>query len=202
MFITQKHISRRTVLKGMGVTLALPLLDAMVPAGKAWAATPAGRAAGRTRLVAIENVHGAAGSAELGRKLNMWSPAAAGSDFDLAPTSLASLEPYREDLTVVSNTMAHAAEAWAAPEVGGDHFRSSTVYLTQRHPKQTEGSDIHAGVSLDQVYARSTARTRRFPRCSSASRRSTRRAAATTATPASTPIRFVGLADRAAAVDS
>ena len=99
-------------------------------------------------------VHGAAGSAELGRKLNMWSPAAAGSDFDLAPTSLASLEPYREYLTVVSNTMAHAAEAWAAPEVGGDHFRSSTVYLTQRHPKQTEGSDIHAGVSLDQVYAK------------------------------------------------
>lgn len=154
MFLTQKHMSRRTLLKGMGVTLALPFLDAMMPAGQAWAATPAGKAMSKTRLVAIEMVHGAAGSSELGIKENMWSPAAAGSAFDLAPTALKSLEPYREYLTIVSNTMAHAAEAWSAPEVGGDHFRSSTVYLTQAHPKQTEGSDIHAGMSIDQIYAK------------------------------------------------
>ncbi len=83
----------------------------------------------------------------------MWSPAAAGRGFDLAPTSLKPLEPYREHVTIVSNTMDHAAEAWAAPEVGGDHFRSSATFLTQVHPKQTEGSDIHAGMSVDRIYA-------------------------------------------------
>ncbi|MDE3156235.1 MAG: DUF1552 domain-containing protein [Acidobacteriota bacterium] len=153
MVITKKHLSRRTVLKGMGVTLALPFLDAMVPAGTAWAKTAAARAAGRTRLVALEMVHGSAGSSQLGMTLNMWAPAAAGRDFDLSPTSLQPLEPFREYVTIVSNTMDHAAEAWSAPEVGGDHFRSSATFLTQVHPRQTEGSDIHAGMSLDQIYA-------------------------------------------------
>ncbi|HVB39002.1 MAG TPA: DUF1552 domain-containing protein, partial [Vicinamibacterales bacterium] len=153
MFITQKHMSRRTVLKGMGVTLALPFLDAMVPAGTAWAKTAAAKATSPTRLVAIEVVHGAAGSAALGVKEHMWSPAATGTQFDLSPTALRSLEPYREYLTIVSGTADHPAEAWSAPEVGGDHFRSSATFLTQAHPKQTEGSDIHAGISLDQLYA-------------------------------------------------
>ncbi len=154
MFITKKHISRRTVLKGMGVTLALPMLDAMVPAGTAWAKTTAAKSAAKTRLIAIEMVHGSAGATEIGIRENMWSPAAAGTGFDLAPTSLRSLEPYREYLTIISGTSDHSAEAWSAPEVGGDHFRSSATYLTQSHPKQTEGSDIHAGISLDQLYAK------------------------------------------------
>lgn len=154
MFITQKHISRRTVLKGMGVTLGLPFLDAMVPARSAWANTPGGRAVTRPRLVAIEMVHGSAGSTEVGIKENMWSPAATGGTFDLSPTSLRSLEPYRNYLTIISGTHDHSAEAWAASEVGGDHFRSSATFLTQAHPKQTEGSDIHAGTSIDQIYAK------------------------------------------------
>jgi hypothetical protein len=154
MFITKKHMSRRTVLKGMGVTLALPFLDAMVPAGTAWAKTTAGQASSKTRLIAIEMVHGAAGATELGMKENMWSPAATGSAFDLGPTALKALEPYREYLTIVTGTTIHGAEAWSAPEVGGDHFRCSATYLTQSHPKQTEGSDIHAGTSIDQIYAR------------------------------------------------
>src|SRR6185437_11747902 len=104
--------------------------------------------------VAMEMVHGCAGSAHLGWKENMWSPAKAGSDFDISQSSLKSLEPLRDYLTIVSNTRNHAAEAWSAPEVGGDHFRSSATYLTQAHPKQTEGSDVHAGVSIDQIYAR------------------------------------------------
>ena len=66
MFITKKHISRRTVLKGMGVTLALPMLDAMVPAGTALAKTTAAKSASKTRLIAIEMVHGAAGATEIG----------------------------------------------------------------------------------------------------------------------------------------
>ena len=154
MFITQKHISRRTVLKGMGVTLGLPLLDAMIPARTAWAKTAEGAAAARPRLIAIEMVHGSAGSAQLGIKKNLWSPADVGRGFDLSPTSLKPLEPYRDYLTIISGTSDHSAEAWSAPEVGGDHFRSSATFLTQAHPKQTEGSDIHAGTSIDQIYAK------------------------------------------------
>ena len=84
MFITGKHLDRRTVLKGLGVTLALPLLDAMVPAG-AFARNAASSA--KMRLIAMEMVHGAAGSTTFGQKKNMWSPADAGSAFDLSPTA-------------------------------------------------------------------------------------------------------------------
>jgi hypothetical protein len=163
MFITQRHISRRAVLKGMGVTVALPFLDAMVPAGRAWAKTVTAAAANRTRLIAIEMVHGAAGCSELGAKLNLWSPAVVGSNFDLSPSSLLPLEPYRQYLTIVSGTSDHAAEAWAAPEIGGDHFRSSTTFLTQAHPTQTEGSDVHAGTSLDQIYAQAIGQASAIP---------------------------------------
>jgi hypothetical protein len=149
VFIDKKHISRRTVLKGMGVTVALPLLDAMVPAGTAWAKT----AAGKVRLACIEMVHGSAGATTFGAAKNMWSPAAVGRDFDLTPTSLISLEPYREYLTIVSNTDVRNAEAFEAPEIGGDHFRSSAVFLTQAHPLQTKGSNVRAGTSMDQYYA-------------------------------------------------
>jgi hypothetical protein len=149
VFIDKKHMSRRTVLKGMGVTVALPLLDAMVPAGTAWAKTPAGK----VRLACIEMVHGSAGATTFGAAKNMWSPAAAGRNFDLTPTSLISLEPYREYLTIVSNTDVRNAEAFEAPEIGGDHFRSSAVFLTQAHPLQTKGSNVRAGTSMDQFYA-------------------------------------------------
>jgi hypothetical protein len=98
-------------------------------------------------------VHGAAGSAAFGIKKNLWAPAGIGRDFDLSPTSLKSLEPFRDDLTIVSNCDVRNAEAFTAPEIGGDHFRSSAVFLTQVHPKQTQGSDVRAGTSLDQLYA-------------------------------------------------
>ena len=148
MYITNKHISRRTMLRGMGVTLALPFLDSMVPARGLLAKT-----AERTRLACIEMVHGSAGSTAIGIAKNMWAPATAGRDFDLSPSSLAPLEPYREYLTIVSNTDVRNAEAFELPEIGGDHFRSSAVFLTQAHPKQTEGSDVFVGPSLDQLYA-------------------------------------------------
>jgi hypothetical protein len=149
VYVTSKHLPRRTVLKGLGVTIALPLLDAMVPAGRAFANT----AATRPRLVAIEMVHGAAGSTAYGVKQNMWAPADVGNAFDLSPTSLAPLEPYREYLTIISNTDCRNAEAFTAPEIGADHFRSAAVFLTQAKPKQTQGSDVHAGTSFDQLYA-------------------------------------------------
>jgi hypothetical protein len=149
LILTRKHITRRSVLKGMGVSVALPLLDAMIPAGTAWAKT----ARPKTRLVAIEMVHGAAGSTAYGVKQHMWAPAAGGTGFDLSPTSLKPLEAYREHLTIVSNTDVRNAEAFAPSEIGADHFRSAAVFLTQAKPKQTQGSDVHAGTSLDQLYA-------------------------------------------------
>jgi len=166
MFITQKRLLRRSVLKGLGATLALPFLDAMVPAGGARhtaSAREAAAGARRVRLVAMEMVHGAAGSTNFGAKRNLWSPAAVGSTFDLAPTSLASLEPYRNDLTIVSNTDVRNAEAFIPPEIGGDHFRSAAVFLTQAHPHQTQGSDLHAGTSLDQIYAQKCAQDTAVP---------------------------------------
>ena len=98
-------------------------------------------------------VHGSAGSTAFGLKKNMWAPAAVGRDFDLTPSSLAPLEPFRDYITIVSNTDVRNAEAFTAPEIGGDHFRSSAVFLTQMHPKQTQGSDVLVGTSLDQIYA-------------------------------------------------
>src|SRR5919197_3775892 len=151
MYITKKHISRRTVLKGMGVTMALPFLDAMLPAGTAWAKTAAGSA--KIRLVCMEMVHGSAGSTALGVKKNLFAPAKVGRDFEFTPT-LEPLAPFRDDVTIISNTDVHNAEAFTLPEIGGDHFRSSAVFLTQSHPKQTEGNDVHAGTSLDQLYAK------------------------------------------------
>ena len=151
--ITGKLIPRRTMLRGLGTAMALPFLDAMVPARGLWSNTAAAAAAGRTRLVCIEMVHGSAGASAWGATQNLWSPAATGADFDLSPTSLSPLEPFRKHLTIVSNTDVRPAEAFSQPEIGGDHFRSSAVFLTQAHPKQTESSDVRAGISLDQLYA-------------------------------------------------
>ena len=149
MFIAKKQLSRREVLRGMGVTVALPFLDAMVPAGILRAQAPAAK----VRFAAIEMVHGAAGSTKIGIEKNMWSPAATGRAFDLSPTSLSPLEPFRDHLTIISNTDVRNAEAFEAPEIGGDHFRSSAVFLTQMHPRQTQGSDVKVGTSLDQFFA-------------------------------------------------
>ncbi len=151
MIISKRHLSRRAVLKGMGVTVALPFLDAMAPAATALADTAA---KGRLKFVAVEMVHGAAGSTAFGAEKNLWSPGATGRAFDLSPTSMAPLEPFRDYLTIVSNTDVRMAEAFTTPEIGGDHFRASSVFLTQSHPKQTMGSDLFVGTSFDQIYAR------------------------------------------------
>jgi hypothetical protein len=145
-----KALSRRTMLRGMGATVALPFLEAMVPARRASgaAAAPVPR-----RLVCIEMVHGSAGSSAIGVKKNLWAPAAIGRDFDLSPTSLRSLDPFRALLTIVSDADVDPANPFTAREIGGDHFRSSAVFLTQAHPKQTQDGDVRAGVSLDQLYA-------------------------------------------------
>ena len=142
------------MLRGLGATVALPFLDAMVPARGLWARTARAASLDRTRLVCIEMVHGAAGSSEWGAAQHLWSPAEVGRAFDLAPSALGPLEPFRKHLTIVSETDVRPAEAVTPPEIGGDHFRSSAVFLTQTHPKQTESSDVRAGISLDQIYAK------------------------------------------------
>ena len=91
MYITNKHISRRTILRGMGAAVSLPLLEAMVPARSAFGKPTADPA----RLVCIEMVHGSAGSTKYGIEKNLWAPAAEGSAFDLTPSSLSPLEPFR-----------------------------------------------------------------------------------------------------------
>src|SRR6185295_9091614 len=153
MYIAKKHISRRTLLRGMGVTVALPFLDSMVPAVSAFSKTEAGQSASKLRFVAMEMVHGNAGSTAIGVKKNLFAPVKVGRDFEFSPT-LEPLAPYREHVTIISNTDVHNAEAFTLPEIGGDHFRSSAVFLTQSHPKQTEGNDVFSGTSIDQLYAK------------------------------------------------
>src|SRR5436305_309214 len=114
-YLSKTHLSRRAVLKGVGVTVALPMLDAMTPASTAFAKTPAGAAASKTRLICMEMVHGSAGATPFGLKKNLWSPERVGRHFDLAPSSLSPLEPFRDYLTIVSNTDVRNAEAFTLP---------------------------------------------------------------------------------------
>ncbi|MDZ7779725.1 MAG: DUF1552 domain-containing protein [Gemmatimonadota bacterium] len=154
-FITGSHLDRRTFLQGMGASVALPFLDAMVPAGRLRGEKGAAAAAAeRVPFVAIEEVHGLAGCNSWAETQYLWAPETTGRDFEIIPDSaLASLRPYQDYLTLISNTDVRMAEAFAPPEIGGDHFRSSAVFLTQSHPKQTQGSDLFVGTSIDQIYA-------------------------------------------------
>jgi hypothetical protein len=120
----------------------------MIPAGRAAATTK------NTRLVCIEEVHGLAGCSPIGTEKFLYAPEKVGRDFDFVPdNALRALKPFQDDLTIVSNTDVRMAEAFTAPEIGADHFRSSAVFLTHAHPKQTQGSDIWAGTSMDQLQA-------------------------------------------------
>ncbi len=151
-FITGKYMPRRTFLRGVGVTVALPFLDAMVPS--AFGRSVKAAAPDRTRLVCIEEVHGLAGCNNWGATKFLFAPQQTGTNFTLVPDNpLSALEAYRDNMTIVSNTDVRMAEAFLLPEIGGDHFRSSAVFLTQSHPKQTQGSDLWAGTSMDQMYA-------------------------------------------------
>jgi hypothetical protein len=139
--------------------VALPFLDAMVPAGR----TRDSQEVAPGRLIAIEIVHGAAGCSAWGAERFLWAPPELGRDFDLSHGALAPLEPFRDRLTIIGNTDVRMAEAYDPREVGGDHFRSSAVFLTQAHPTQTESSDVFVGTSLDQIYARRFGQTTPIP---------------------------------------
>jgi hypothetical protein len=154
-FITGKHLPRRTFLRGVGATVALPFLESMMPARGTRASAAAASQTGKTPLVCIEEVHGLPGCNNWGATKHLFAPETVGRDFTLVPDNpLTTIDAFRSHTTIVSNTDVRNAEAFLLPEIGGDHFRSSAVFLTQSHPKQTQGSDIWAGTSLDQMYAK------------------------------------------------
>ena len=150
MFITKKHLSRRTFITGVGATVALPFLESMVPAQTPQRLTAANP---RSRLACLEMVHGNAGSTQYGIDNNYWMPKTEGANFEMGRI-LEPLNGFRDYLTLVTQTDQRPAEAYTAEEEGADHFRSSAVFLTAAHPKQTEGSDVRSGSSIDQIYAR------------------------------------------------
>jgi hypothetical protein len=144
MIITKKALPRRTVLRGMGVTLALPLLDAMVPALSVVAKTAA-KPAQRYGFFYMPN-----GVAMNHTGVNYWKPETVGANFEFSPI-LKPLEPFRNQVTVVSGLHNRSAESLG--DGNGDHTRSTGSWLTGTHIKRTEGSDLRAGTSVDQVIA-------------------------------------------------
>jgi hypothetical protein len=139
MIVTKKAISRRTVLRGLGATVALPLLDAMVPALTAMQKTPA-NAVRRLGIVYHPN----------GVIYENWLPKGVGAGFEFSPV-LAPLEQFRDRLVVVTGLADRQAEALG--DGGGDHSRASGSYLTGVHVKKSD-SMVHNGVSMDQIAAR------------------------------------------------
>ena len=136
-FITKKYLSRRTLLRGMGVSVALPLLDSMVPAQTPLARTAA---ASKSRLSCIYVPHGAT--------MDKWTPAADGKGFQFTEI-LSPLEKFRDRVSIVSN-LAHPAAGGVGSDAGADHARSAAVFLSGVHPEQ---GSIHVGTTIDQIAA-------------------------------------------------
>jgi hypothetical protein len=134
MFITKKHLSRRTVLKGAGYTVSLPLLDAMIPAATALANTAA---APRLRMAFVYFPHGAV--------MNQWTPKAEGPDFDLPPI-IAPLKPFQKQLTVISGM--ENKSAIAAPV----HAITPGTWLSCVPPRISH--DPYGGITIDQIVAK------------------------------------------------
>ncbi len=145
MFMTQMALPRRTFLRGLGATLALPLLDAMVPALSAMAQSVANPVR-RLGFVYLPN-----GVARNFSGINYWTPTGEGSSFDLSPI-LSPLAPFRDRLLVVSGLAQHQADAFD-DGANGDHTRGTSSWLTGVHCKRTEGADVKNGISADQIAA-------------------------------------------------
>src|SRR5437870_4025729 len=141
MFITKRHLSRRTFLRGAGVTVALPLLESMVPAQ-----TPLNRTAAspKSRLGCIYIPHGAT--------MDHWTPATEGANFEVSEI-LKPLEPFRDRVCVVTGLAHPQAGPTDGEDSGGalDHNRAVAVFLTGSHPKK--GAQSYVGRSLDQLIA-------------------------------------------------
>jgi len=152
MFLTKKHLSRRTVLKGAGVTLALPLLDAMVPAATALAQTAA---VPKMRMGFFYIPHGAImGNTVHGPQMDRWTPAGAGADFKLSPI-LSSLEPHKKYVTSFGNLQNNAM-------VGGVHSLAPATWLSGMKPDRgSRGASM--STTLDQVVAKQIGQNTTLP---------------------------------------
>jgi hypothetical protein len=137
MVILRKSIPRRAFLRGAGATLALPLLDAMTPALAAEIVRPI-----RMAFIEVPN----------GIMMDKWTPATEGANFALTPI-LEPLAEFRDRMLLLSGLDQNQSKALAT-EVGGDHPRACTAWLTGAHAKMTSGADLRAGISVDQVAAR------------------------------------------------
>ena len=140
MIISGKSLSRRTLLRGIGTTLALPFLDAMSPAlaapSRAGSKSPL-----RMAFLYVPN----------GIIMKDWTPAAEGKGFAF-PRTLKSLEPHRDNLVVLSGLDHYNGQSLG--DGAGDHARAGATWLTGVHPKKTQGADIQGGVSVDQIAAK------------------------------------------------
>lgn len=140
MIVTKRHLPRRTFLRGVGATLALPVLDGMMPAFAA--KTSAFKPVQRFSVAYVPN----------GIIMEKWTPATEGAGFELTPT-LEPLAPFRDRMVVVSGL--RSKPAFPGPGEGtGDHVRAASTFLTGVHPKKTEGPDIQVGTSVDQIIAK------------------------------------------------
>jgi hypothetical protein len=145
MFVTKKHLSRRTVLRGLGVSVSLPLLDAMIPAGTALAQTAA---APKPKLGFFYLPHGAV--------MDRWKPAATGRAFEL-PQILEPFEPFKGDMTIVSGLRNQAAEG------AGVHSVNPGTWLSCTSPFWPKTDDPERGISADQIAARTIGADAPFP---------------------------------------
>ncbi len=150
MIITGKHIARRKFLKGLGVAIALPMLESMMPVSFAQTLTTARKSPLRMSFVYVPN----------GIVMKNWTPAAFGTDFELSRI-LQPLTPFRDQTQVITGSADHFANGLG--DGGGDHARAGASFLTGAHPKHSAGSDIYVGVSADQVAAREVGHLTRLP---------------------------------------
>ena len=150
MMVFRKSIPRRTFLRGAGTALAVPLLDAMLPAFASPAQTASTRAT-RLSFFTVPN----------GIIMDKWTPAAVGGRYDLTPV-LEPLAPFKDRMVVVSGLANNEARKLEF-EIAGDHPRACSAYLTATHPRMTSGADIACGVSVDQIAARELGRQTPLP---------------------------------------
>jgi hypothetical protein len=138
MIVTGKHLSRRSMLRGLGVSIALPMLDSMVPA----LAAPArvGKQPVRLAFTYVPN----------GMTMADWTPKTPGKDFEFGPI-LNQFSDFKNDMFVLGNMADRNGNALG--DGGGDHARAGGSFLTGVHPKKTAGKDIAVGISVDQVAA-------------------------------------------------
>ncbi len=141
-----RTLPRRTFLRGLGATMALPLLDSMVPRVSAF-----GPSKSPVRLGYVYTPNGIIGASEKSPRPFMWTPRAAGANVEFSPTMKA-LEPFREHLNVFSGLA--QVNGRALGDGPGDHARATATFLTGVHPRKTGGADFHLGISADQIAAK------------------------------------------------